>query len=144
MQSESTESVEIFKSWRISTFLYWSLKGTAFIRQITNNECQKTNNNESLQEELVNLYQFLYHVTSVGIFQVKSWFDSTFCCFVHRQLVSTLLKSNPAFYLVITQSFLNFPQIPWIDSAELIRGINGYFKNLIFFFFSFWNGKGTT
>ena len=63
----------------------------------------------------------------VFIFQVKSWSDSTFCCFVHWELVSTLLKDNPAFYLVIIQSFLNFPLIPRIRSAERIRGITGNF-----------------
>ena len=39
VQSESAESVEIFKYWRFLIFLYWSLKGTVLIRQITNNEC---------------------------------------------------------------------------------------------------------
>ena len=71
-----------------------------------------------MQQELANFYQFLYHVTPVFIFQVKSWSDSTFCCFVHWELVSTLLKDNPVFYLVIIQSFLNFPPIPRIHSAE--------------------------
>ena len=70
-----------------------------------------------MQQELANLYRFLYHVTPVFIFQVKSWSDSTFCCFVHWELVETLLKDNPAFYLVIIQSFLNFPLIPRIRSA---------------------------
>ena len=67
-----------------------------------------------MQQELVNLYQFLYHVTPV-IFQVKSWSDSTFCCFVHWELVSTLLKIYPAFYLVIIQRFFNF----FVDSGDL-------------------------
>ena len=44
---------------------------------------------EAVQQDLVNLYQFLYHVTPVVIFQVKSWSDSTFFCFVHWELVST-------------------------------------------------------
>ena len=78
-----------------------------------------------LQQKLVNFYQFLYHVTPVVIFQVKSWPESTFYCFVDWELVSTLLKNNPAFYLVITQTFLNFPPIPRICSAERIRGISG-------------------
>ena len=43
VQSESAESTEIFKSWRFFIFLYWSLKGTALIRQITNNECLRDN-----------------------------------------------------------------------------------------------------
>ena len=80
-----------------------------------------------MQQELTKFYQFLYHVTPVVIFQVKSWFDSTFYCFVHWELVSTLLKNNPAFYLAIIQSFFNFPEIPWICSAERICGIGGNF-----------------
>ena len=56
-------------------------------------------------------YQFLYHMTSVVIFQVKSCTDSTLCCFVGWELVSTPWKKNPAFYLVIIQSFLNFTPI---------------------------------
>ena len=42
-----------------------------------------------MQQELVNLNQFLYHMTPALIFQVKSWSDSTFCCRVHWELVST-------------------------------------------------------
>ena len=90
------------------------------MRQISNNECLKT-----LQQEFVNLYQFLCHVTPVFTFQVKSWSDSTFYRFVHWELVSTLLKDNPVFCLVIIQSFLNFPLIPRIHSAERIREISG-------------------
>ena len=80
-----------------------------------------------MQQELANFYQFLYHVSPVFIFQVKSWSDSTFCCLVHWELVSTLLKNNPAFYLVIIQSFFNFSPIPRIRSAKRIRGIGGNF-----------------
>ena len=80
-----------------------------------------------MQQELANFYQFLYHVTPVFIFQVKSWSDSTFCCFVHWEILSTLLKDNPALYLVIVQSFLNFSSIPRIRSAERIGGIGGNF-----------------
>ena len=80
-----------------------------------------------MQQELVNFYQFLYHVIPVAFFQVKSWSDSTFYFFVHWKLVSTRLKNNPGFYLVIIQSFFNFPPIPRIRSAERIRGINGNF-----------------
>ena len=69
-----------------------------------------------MQQELANFYQFLYHVTPVFIFQVKSWSDSTFCCFVHSELVQTLLKDNSAFYLAIIKSFLNFPPIPPIPN----------------------------
>ena len=71
-----------------------------------------------MQRELTNFYQFLYHVIPVVIFQVKSWFDSTFYCFVHWELVSTLLKNNPAFYLDYLQRFLKFPLILWIRSAD--------------------------
>ena len=78
-----------------------------------------------MQQELANSYQFLCHVTPVFIFQVKIWSDSTFCCFVHWELVETLLKNNPAFYLAIIKRFLNFPLIPRIHSAEQIRGIGG-------------------
>ena len=80
-----------------------------------------------MQKEFGNLYQFLCHVTPAFILQVKSWSDSTLPCFVHSELVSALLKDNPAFYLVIIQSFLNFPLIPRIRSAEQIRGIGGSF-----------------
>ena len=80
-----------------------------------------------MQQELTNFYQFLYHVTPVVIFQVKSWSYSTFYCFVHWDLVSTLLKNNQAFYLAIMKSFLNFPPIRRIRSAEPIRRIGGNF-----------------
>ena len=81
-----------------------------------------------MQQKLVNFYQFLYHVTPVVILQVKSWSDSTFHSFVHWELVATLLKDNPAFYLVIIiQSFLNFSPTPRIRSAERIRRIGGNF-----------------
>ena len=80
-----------------------------------------------MQQELVNFYQFLYHVTPVFIFQVKSWSDSTLWCFVHWELVSVLLKDNPAFYLVNLQRIVNFPLIPRIRSAERIHGIGGNF-----------------
>ena len=65
-----------------------------------------------------NFHQFLYHMTSVVIFQVKSWTDSTLCYFVGWELVSTPLKKNPAFYLVIMQSFLNFTPILRGSSVE--------------------------
>ena len=48
-----------------------------------------------MQQELVNLYQFLYHVTIAVIFQVKSWPESTSYFFIDWELVSTLLKNNP-------------------------------------------------
>ena len=34
---------------------------------------------EAMQQELVNISQFLYHVTPVVAFQIKSWSDWTFC-----------------------------------------------------------------
>ena len=34
---------------------------------------------EAMQQKLANIYQFLYHVTPVVTYQVKSWSDSTFC-----------------------------------------------------------------
>ena len=80
-----------------------------------------------MQQKWVNSFQFLYHVIPVVIFQVKSWPESTVCRFVDWELVSTLLKNNPAFYLAIIQSFLNFPPIPRIRSAKRIRGISGKF-----------------
>ena len=45
-----------------------------------------------MQQELANIYQFLYRVTPAVIFQVKSWSHLTFCCFVYWELVSILLK----------------------------------------------------
>ena len=62
------------------------------------------NEREAVQQELVNFYQFLYHVTPAVIFQVKSWPNSTFCCFVDWEVVPTPLKNNPAFHLTIIQS----------------------------------------
>ena len=90
-----------------------------------------------MQQELVNFYQFMYYMIPVVILQVKSWSDSTFHCFLNWQLVATLLKDNPVFYLVIIQSFLNFPLIPRIRSAERIRGIGGNIYILKIFRFSF-------
>ena len=63
----------------------------------------------------------MVYVTHIVIFQVKN------CYFEHWELVLTLLKSYPAFYPVIIPSFLNFPPIPQICSAEPIRGIGGNF-----------------
>ena len=85
---------------------------------------------EVMQQELANFYQLLYHVTTFIIFQVKSWSDSTLCCFVHCVLVSTLLENNPDFYLVIIQRFLNFPPILRIRSAERILVVM-YFWTLV-------------
>ena len=82
-----------------------------------------------MQQELVNFYQFLYHVTPVVIFQVKSWSESTFYCFVHWELVSTLLKDNPAFYPGTIQNFFNLSPIPRTRSVKRIRGISGNFES---------------
>ena len=89
--------------------------------------CKPLNVWEAMQQELANFSQFLYQVTPVFIFQWKSWSDLTFCCFVHWELVSNLLKNNPAFYLAIIKRFLNFPPIPQIRSAERIPRIGGNF-----------------
>ena len=80
-----------------------------------------------MQQESTTFYQFLYHVTPVVIFQVKSWPYSIFYCFVHWDLVSTLLKNNQAFHLAIMKSFLNFPPILRIPSGQRTRGIGGNF-----------------
>ena len=80
-----------------------------------------------MRQKSVNFYQFLYHVTSVDIFEVKSWPVSTFCFFVDWELVPTLLKNNAAFYLVIMQGFLNSLRIQWIRSAARIQRINEKF-----------------
>ena len=89
-----------------------------------------------MQQELTNFYQFLYHVTPVVIFQVKSWSYSTFYCFVHWDLVSTLLKNNQAFYLAIRKSFPNFPLILLIRSRANPRN-RRKILNLEDFSFSF-------
>ena len=131
MQGESPESAEMFRSWRFFVFLYWSIKVTASIREITNNECLRCNTTR--------LSQFLSILVSRDpscYLKAKSWFDSAFCFFVHWELVLTLLKSNPTFYLVKIQSFLNFPPIPQIRSAGRIRN-RQKFLNLENFSFSF-------
>ena len=112
-----SEYAEIFKSWSFFIFFIEVLKVLFwYVKYII------TNVWEALPQELVNFYQFLYHVTLVVLFQLKNWSDSTFHCFVHWELVETLLKDNPAFYMVIILNFLNCPTIPWIRSAERIRG----------------------
>ena len=67
-----------------------------------------------MQQELANLYQFFYHVTPVFIFQVKSWSDSTFCSFVHWELVLTLLKKQSSF---LSGNYKRFSQLS-ADSAD--------------------------
>ena len=64
-----------------------------------------------MQLEFVNLYLFLYQL----------------CETINLKVVSTMLKCNPDFCLIIIQSFLNLPPIPRIRSAERIRGIGGNF-----------------
>ena len=121
VHSESAEWAEIFKSWRFFIFLYWSLKGTALIRQITNNECQR-----GIATRISQSLSILVSRDPDVIFQVKSWSDTVFWWFCRLELVSTPLKSNPTFCLLILQSFLNFSPIPRIRSAERIRAICGY------------------
>ena len=45
-----------------------------------------------MQQELTNFYQFLYHVTPVVIFQVKSWPDPVFCWFCRLETSSNFVK----------------------------------------------------
>ena len=59
--------------------------------------------------------QFLYHVTLVVIFQVKSWPDSTFCFFESWELVANLLKNNLGFYPLINNT--KFSQVS-ADSSD--------------------------
>ena len=65
-----------------------------------------------MQQDLVNFYQLLYHVTHV-IFQVKSWSDSAFYCFEHWELEKNLLSSN-------VRSFLNLVPIMRIGNRKRI------------------------
>ena len=44
------------------------------------------------EEELVNLYQFLYHVTPVVVFQMKSWSDPVFCWFCRLEISFNSIK----------------------------------------------------
>ena len=91
------------------------------IQQITNNESLR-----NLEQELVNFYQFLYHVTPVVIFQVKSWSDLTFqfctlgTSFNPAKRKSSLLSGN-------NTTFSELSPIPRIRSAERIQGIDGNF-----------------
>ena len=92
------------------------------MRQITNSECLR-----NIAAKIRQSLPILVSRDPCFYLSSKSWSDSTLCCFVHWELVSTLLKDNPVFYLVIIQSFLNFPLISRIRSAERIRGIGGNF-----------------
>ena len=53
------------------------------------------------------------------------------------KLISTLRSGKSAFYLLIIQSFLNFPLLPCICSAERIRRIDGNGLILKIFHFTF-------
>ena len=55
--------------------------------------------------------------------------------FVDLRLVLTLIKSNPAYCLLLIPSLVNFTPIPQIVSAERIRETGGNFSNLKDFFF---------
>ena len=57
--------------------------------------------------------------------------------FIDLRLVLTLIKSNPAYCLILKPSLVNFPPIPQIRSAERIREIGGNFSYLKYFLFSF-------
>ena len=81
----------------------------------------------AMQEDKANLYQFLYHVTIVVTFQVKSCPGSFCFYFADQKLVSTLTKSDQFFCLLMIRTFVNFPRSPRILSAERIRGIRGNF-----------------
>ena len=81
-----------------------------------------------MQQEQGNLYQFLKPVTPVVIFQSKSCHDSIFSWFCRFEVsLITLIKSHPAYCLILIQSLVNFPPIPQICSADQIRGIGGFF-----------------
>ena len=97
-----------------------------------------------MQQELSDLYEFLYHVTPVFIFQIKSWSDSTLCCSVHWDLVSTLLKIIQTF---IWQLWKVFSTFRWFcrfvvqsESAESAK----IFRSWRFFIFLYWSPKFTT
>ena len=46
-----------------------------------------------MQEELTNFDQFLYHVTPVVIFPVKSWPDPVFCWFFRLEISLNSVKN---------------------------------------------------
>ena len=95
----------------------------------------------AMQEDIANLYEFLYHVTTVVTFQVKSCPESFFSDFVDWKLVLILIKSNQPFCLLIMRSFLNFLLILRICCAERIRGISEnflIFKTFLFPFLKSW------
>ena len=112
LQGKSAESAEIFKSWRLFVFLYWILKVTTLIRQITSNRCLGG-----------------YATTPVVIFQVKRWSDSIFFFLIFFfNLITLFYVGNAAICLVIIQSFLNFPRFRGFvvqgksaESAEIFK-----------------------
>ena len=53
--------------------------------------------------------------------------------FEDLRLALTLIKTNPAYCLILIPSLVNFSPIPQIHSAERIRGIGGKFSNLKYF-----------
>ena len=74
---------------------------------------------------------------------VKSSIGSVLQILQIEKPVSTLWNNKPVFFLLIIQSFLNFPPIPLFRRAERIRGISGNFQTLKIFFFLSWNLKAT-
>ena len=98
---------------------------------------------EAMQQELINFYQFLYHVTPAVNFQVKSWPDSVFCRFCRLKFVSTRFKGNPAFCLLILRSSLNFLPIPRIRGGEESAELPEFSKSWRFLIFLYWSFKIT-
>ena len=84
-----------------------------------------------MQQELVDFYQFSVSRDPWCYLSSKKVASFNFLLFsgliqlsaVIWEQVSILPKSNPAFYLVKIQSFLNFWLISRLRSAERIRGI---------------------
>ena len=66
---------------------------------------------EAMQQKLVNIYQFLYHVTLVVAFQVKSWSDWIFCW--SFKLSSFLIQ------VLFFKSFQTFPMISKLSPVEV-------------------------
>ena len=108
-------------------------------RQIANNQCLRGN-----ATRIGNPYNScITFLIPVFIFQVKSWSDSTFCCFVHWKLVATLLKNNPAFYLVIIIVFWTFRRFREFIAQSKSAESTEIFKSWRFFIFLYWSRKGT-
>ena len=66
---------------------------------------------KAMQQELVNIYKFLFHVTPVVAFQVKNWSDGTFCWSFKfsRFLIQVLFFKN----------FRTFPMICKLSPIEV-------------------------